>query len=259
MTRGCIAHDPVAHDPRSAVPGAFQNGTVVPAPSIVSQNETQEASQNETPDVQLSTIPEIIGQIRAGRPVILLDDESRENEGDLIVAAERITQDHIAFMAREGRGLICLALDGAIADRLDLRPLRVRGGERFGTAFLDSIEASQGVTTGISASDRARTIRVAVDPESGPGAISTPGHVFPLRAREGGVLARRGHTEAAVDLARLAGLVPAGVICEIVKDNGEMARLPDLAVFARRHGLALGRICDLVAFMKEENGEKRHA
>lgn len=237
MTRGCAVRDPER---------ASHFETPLSAPSHF---ETPEPSQNETLWVQ---IPEILAEVAAGRPVILIDDESRENEGDLIVAAEKITPDHIAFMAREGRGLICLALDGAIADRLDLRPVRARGRERFGTAFLDSIEASQGVTTGISAADRAHTIRTVLDPKTGPDDIATPGHVFPLRARAGGVLTRSGHTEAAVDLARLAGLAPAGVICEIMKDDGTMARLPDLAIFARRHGVALGRICDLAAFLKGE-------
>lgn len=237
MTRGCAVRDPSQ---------AFHFEA---HPSVPTHFEMLAQSQNETPWVQ---IPKIIAEIAVGRPVILIDDESRENEGDLIVAAEKITPDHIAFMAREGRGLICLALDGAIADRLDLRPARVRGRERFGTAFLDSIEAVQGVTTGISAADRAHTICSALDPKTGPDDIATPGHVFPLRARAGGVLTRSGHTEAAVDLARLAGLAPAGVICEVMKDDGTMARLPDLAVFAHRHGIALGRICDLVDFLKRE-------
>lgn len=202
--------------------------------------------------VRIDAIADIIADVAAGRPVVMVDGEDRENEGDILVAAQCVTPDHIAFMAREGRGLICLALDGAGADRLGLAPLPVRGGARFGTAFLTPIEARSGVTTGISAADRAHTVRTAVDPSAGPDDLVTPGHVFPLRARDGGVLTRPGHTEAAVDLARLAGLTPAGVICEIMRDDGAMARLPDLAAFAARHGLKLGRICDLMAFLRED-------
>jgi 3,4-dihydroxy 2-butanone 4-phosphate synthase/GTP cyclohydrolase II len=194
---------------------------------------------------------DLVADIAAGRMVVLLDDEARENEGDLVMAAAHVTDRDIAFMAREGGGLICLALAGSIVDRLSLRPLPVRHAGRFGTAFVDPIEARQGVTTGISAADRTQTIRAAIAPDAGPDDVCTPGHVFALRAREGGVLERPGHTEAAVDLARLAGLVPAGVICEIMNPNGTMARTPDLMDFARRTGLRVGTIAALSEALRE--------
>lgn len=194
---------------------------------------------------------DLIADIAAGRMVILTDDAARENEGDLLMAAAYVTPQAIAFMAHEGRGLICLALDGSIADRLGLNPLPVRHANRFGTAFLDPIEARHGISTGISAADRARTIQTAIDPASGPDDLSTPGHVFPLRARKGGVRIRPGHTEAAVDLARLAGLAPAGIICEIMNPDGTMARTPDLVGFAHRAGLRLGTIADLINYVKD--------
>lgn len=191
-----------------------------------------------------------IEQIRAGKMLILVDDEDRENEGDLVLAAEQVTPEAIAFMANFGRGLICLTLTEEQIARLDL-PMMVapgRSGPRLGTAFTVSIEASQGVTTGISAADRAHTIRVALDPNAKPTDVVVPGHVFPLVARRGGVLVRAGQTEGSVDLARLAGLCPAGVVCEIANDDGTMARMPDLERFAERHGLLILTIADLIAY-----------
>ncbi len=196
----------------------------------------------------LQRIEEAIEEIRQGRMVILVDDEDRENEGDLCLAAELVTPEAVNFMAREGRGLICLSLTEERADELDL-PLMVReNSSSFGTAFTVSIEARRGVTTGISAADRAHTIRVAIADESTARDLARPGHVFPLRARKGGVLVRTGQTEGSVDLARLAGLKPAGVICEIMNDDGTMARMPQLREFAARHQLKIVTIADLVAY-----------
>ena len=196
----------------------------------------------------LSSIPEIIEEIRNGRTIVLVDDEDRENEGDLIVAAQMATPAAINFMARFGRGLVCLALPRQRVEEMGL-PLMARDNlSRHRTAFTVSIEAREGVTTGISAPDRARTIAVAIDPTKDKGDIVSPGHVFPLVARDGGVLVRAGHTEAAVDLARLAGLYPAGVLCEIMKDDGTMARVPDLLEFAKAHGLKMASIADLIAY-----------
>lgn len=196
----------------------------------------------------ISSIEEALEDIRQGKMVIVVDDEDRENEGDLILAAEKVTPEAINFMAKYGRGLICLAITSEIAERLQL-PLQPRRGiDPLGTAFTVSIEARYGVTTGISAYDRAHTIKVAIDDNSGPNDIVTPGHVFPIIARKGGVLVRAGHTEAAVDLARLAGLKPAGVICEIMKDDGTMARLPDLEEFAKNFNLKIITIKDLIAY-----------
>jgi len=188
--------------------------------------------------------------IRDGKMVILVDDEDRENEGDLVVAAEHVTPEAINFMAKHGRGLICLALDEAQVAKLDLPMMRVpgRGGPSLGTAFTVSIEAARGVTTGISAADRAHTIRVACSPEAEPADVVTPGHVFPLKARTGGVLVRTGQTEGSVDLARLAGLRPAGVICEIMKDDGTMARMPDLERFGEEHGMRILSVADLIQY-----------
>jgi 3,4-dihydroxy 2-butanone 4-phosphate synthase / GTP cyclohydrolase II len=191
---------------------------------------------------------EIIDEARNGRMFILVDDEDRENEGDLIVPAQMATPQAINFMARYGRGLICLALSKARVDQLGLELMSRNNGTRHETAFTTSIEAKDGVTTGISAADRARTISVAIDAGKGPEHIVTPGHVFPLVAREGGVLVRAGHTEAAVDVARLAGLNPSGVICEILREDGTMARLDDLIPFAQLHGLKIGTIRDLIAY-----------
>jgi len=197
----------------------------------------------------LASAEELIEEARNGRMFILVDDEDRENEGDLIIPAQMATPEAIAFMAREGRGLICLAMDGALIDRLNL-PLMGQQQTRMQTAFTVSIEAREGVTTGISAADRALTVQVAIAADARADDIVTPGHVFPLRAREGGVLVRAGHTEAAVDIARLAGLRPAGVICEVMKEDGTMARLPDLIPFAKSKGIKIGTIADLIAFRR---------
>lgn len=194
----------------------------------------------------ISPIREIIEEIRAGRMVILIDEEDRENEGDLVLAAQFATAEKINFMAMHGRGLVCLTLTEAHCSQLNL-PLMVRNNRLpLATNFTLSIEAATGVTTGISAADRARTILVASDPNAKPGDIVQPGHIFPLRAQPGGVLVRAGHTEAGCDLAQLAGLNPAAVICEILKDDGEMARLPDLLLYARQHGLKIGTIADII-------------
>ncbi len=197
----------------------------------------------------LATPEELIEEARNGRMFILVDDEDRENEGDLIIPAQMATPELINFMAKEGRGLICLALEPAMIDRLEL-PLMGQQRARMGTAFTVSIEAREGITTGISAADRAHTIQTAIAPTAKPDDIVSPGHVFPLRAREGGVLVRAGHTEAAVDIARLAGLQAAGVICEVMKDDGTMARLNDLIPFARQHNLKIGTIADLIAYRR---------
>jgi 3,4-dihydroxy 2-butanone 4-phosphate synthase/GTP cyclohydrolase II len=190
----------------------------------------------------------IINEARNGRMFILVDDEARENEGDLVIPAQMATPDAVNFMARHGRGLICLALTKDRADQLGLEPMTRTNRSRNETAFTVSIEAAEGISTGISAADRARTIAVAIDSSNGPDAIVSPGHVFPLIARPGGVLVRAGHTEAAVDVARLAGLNPSGVICEIMREDGTMARLEDLMDFARAHGLKIGTIRDLIAY-----------
>ncbi|MGK7861486.1 3,4-dihydroxy-2-butanone-4-phosphate synthase [Falsiroseomonas sp. E2-1-a4] len=195
----------------------------------------------------LSPTEELLEEARRGRMFILVDDEDRENEGDLVIPAQFATPDAINFMARHARGLICLALTRHRVDQLGLPLMAQSNGTRHATAFTVSIEARDGVTTGISAADRARTVAVAVNPELGREHIVTPGHVFPLVAREGGTLVRAGHTEAAVDFARLAGLNPSGVICEIMNDDGSMARMPDLVAFAQHHGLKLGTIADLIA------------
>ncbi|MBF0561504.1 MAG: 3,4-dihydroxy-2-butanone-4-phosphate synthase [Alphaproteobacteria bacterium] len=198
----------------------------------------------------LSSTEEIIEEARNGRMFILVDDEDRENEGDLVIPAQMATPDAINFMARYGRGLICLAITRQRSVELDLPPMARDNGSRHTTAFTISIEAREGVTTGISASDRARTIAVAIDPTKGKADIASPGHVFPLVARNGGVLVRTGHTEAAVDISRLAGLIPAGVICEIMNDDGSMARMPDLVQFAQFHGLKVAKIADLIAYRR---------
>ncbi|HXA64842.1 MAG TPA: 3,4-dihydroxy-2-butanone-4-phosphate synthase [Bryobacteraceae bacterium] len=195
-----------------------------------------------------SSIPEAIEDFRAGRMLVVVDDEDRENEGDLTIAAEKVTPDVINFMAKHARGLICLSLSAEICDTLHLPQMSSRNTSRFGTAFTESIEAAEGVTTGISAADRARTIQVAIDSSSKPTDLVRPGHVFPLRAREGGVLVRAGQTEAVVDLARLAGLRPGGVICEIMNDDGSMARVPHLKEFCARHGLKMISVADLIRY-----------
>ena len=194
----------------------------------------------------ISPVEEIVTEMRAGRMVILVDEEDRENEGDLVLAADHVTAEAINFMARFGRGLICLTLTRAHCERLKLPPMAVRNGTKLGTAFTVSIEAAQGVTTGISAADRARTVRTAVAPQATAEDLVQPGHIFPLQAVEGGVLMRAGHTEAGCDLAAMAGCTPAAVICEIMKDDGTMARLADLQLFAAQHGLKIGTIADLI-------------
>jgi 3,4-dihydroxy 2-butanone 4-phosphate synthase/GTP cyclohydrolase II len=196
----------------------------------------------------IERVQRALDEIRAGKMVILVDDEDRENEGDLVFAAELVTPEHINFMATHARGLICLAMDDALIDKLEL-PMMVRDNQAsLGTAFTVSIEARHGVSTGISARDRATTIRCAIADDAGPSKIVSPGHVFPLRARKGGVLVRTGQTEGSVDLARLAGLKPAGVICEIMRDDGEMARRPELEEFARKHDLLLLSVADMIAY-----------
>ncbi|MDP2085222.1 MAG: 3,4-dihydroxy-2-butanone-4-phosphate synthase [Gemmobacter sp.] len=201
----------------------------------------------------ISPIEEIIEDARNGRMFILVDHEDRENEGDLVIPAQMCTPQAVNFMATHGRGLICLALPAARIEALGLPLMSPKNSSRHETAFTLSIEAREGVTTGISAHDRARTISVAIDPTKGAADIATPGHVFPLRARDGGVLVRAGHTEAAVDISRLAGLNPSGVICEIMNDDGSMARLPDLVAFAQRHGLKVGTISDLIAYRRRHD------
>jgi 3,4-dihydroxy 2-butanone 4-phosphate synthase/GTP cyclohydrolase II len=200
--------------------------------------------------VYLTPTDELIAEAQAGHMFILVDDEDRENEGDLVIPAQFATPDAINFMARHARGLICLALTRARVELLGLPPMSMGNGTRHETAFTVSIEAREGVTTGISAADRARTIAAAINPDGSRYDIVTPGHVFPLTAREGGTLIRAGHTEAAVDIARLAGLNPAGVICEIMSEDGSMARLPELVAFAQHHNLKLGSIADLIAYRR---------
>jgi 3,4-dihydroxy 2-butanone 4-phosphate synthase / GTP cyclohydrolase II len=201
----------------------------------------------------ISDLPSIIEDARNGRMFILVDAEDRENEGDLVIPAQMCTPQAINFMARYGRGLICLAMTHERAEQLKLPMMAAQNGTRNQTAFTVSIEAKEGISTGISAHDRAHTISVAIDPTKGPEDLVMPGHVFPLVARAGGVLVRTGHTEAAVDIARLAGLYPAGVICEIMNDDGTMARLPDLVKFAQLHGLKVGTIADLIAYRRRHD------
>ena len=210
-------------------------------------------SQNVDYSDAISSIEEIIDDARNGRMFILVDHEDRENEGDLIIPAQMATPDAVNFMATHGRGLICLSLTGSRLDALGLPMMAASNSSRHETAFTVSIEARDGVTTGISVHDRAHTIAVAIDPESNAQDIASPGHVFPLRAREGGVLVRAGHTEAAVDIARLAGLIPAGVICEIMNEDGSMSRLPDLVAFAQLHNLKVGTISDLIAYRRKHD------
>jgi 3,4-dihydroxy 2-butanone 4-phosphate synthase/GTP cyclohydrolase II len=201
----------------------------------------------------ISSVEEIIEDARNGRMFILVDHEDRENEGDLVIPAQMCTPSAINFMATHGRGLICLTLTGARIDQLGLNLMTPKNSSRHETAFTVSIEAREGVETGISARDRARSVSVAIDPTKGPADIATPGHIFPLRARDGGVLVRAGHTEAAVDVSRLAGLNPSGVICEIMNDDGTMARLPDLVAFAQKHNLKIGTISDLIAYRRRHD------
>lgn len=213
--------------------------------SKVSKQEIRRSMENAD---YLSSIADIIEDARNGKMFILVDDEDRENEGDLVIPAQMATPDAINFMAKYGRGLICLTLTEERIKQLKLPLMSQHNESRHATAFTVSIEAREGVTTGISASDRARTVAVAIDPEKGPNDIVTPGHIFPLEARDGGTLVRTGHTEAAVDISRLAGLNPSGVICEIMNEDGTMARLPDLIPFAQHHGLRIATISDLIAY-----------
>ncbi|MBS0390391.1 MAG: 3,4-dihydroxy-2-butanone-4-phosphate synthase [Proteobacteria bacterium] len=194
----------------------------------------------------ISPVQDIVAELAAGRIVILVDEEDRENEGDLVIAADHVTPEAINFMARFGRGLVCLTLTRERCERLNLPPMVARNGTKMGTAFTVSIEAAEGVTTGISAADRARTVAAAVAPQASAADLVQPGHIFPLQAVDGGVLMRAGHTEAGCDLAAMAGLSPAAVICEVMKDDGTMARLPDLQLFAAEHGLKIGTIADLI-------------
>jgi len=208
-------------------------------------------SQTSTGDEpSFAPIEEAIEDIRRGRMVVVCDGEDRENEGDLVMAAQFATPEAINFMAKEGRGLICLALTAERCEQLGLRLMAAKNEAPLQTAFTVTIEAAEGVSTGISAHDRAHTIQVAIDPHSTPRDIVVPGHIFPLKAREGGVLERTGHTEASVDLARLAGLIPAGVICEVMKDDGTMARVPDLGGYCRRHDLKMVTVADLIAYRR---------
>ena len=199
-------------------------------------------------DAPFTDVPGALAEIRAGRMVVVVDDEDRENEGDLVFAAEFVTPEAINFMAKNGRGLICVTLTEERADYLRLFPMTQQNTSRFGTPFTESIEAREGVTTGISAADRAQTIRTAINPHSTFADLARPGHVFPLRARKGGVLVRAGQTEASVDLARLAGLTPAGVLCEIMNDDGTMARIPDLIPFCQEHGLLILTVAELIRY-----------
>ena len=201
----------------------------------------------------ISSIEDIIEDARNGRMIILVDHEDRENEGDLVIPAQMATPEKINFMATHGRGLICLSLTGQRVDQLGLPLMASQNSSRHETAFTVSIEAREGISTGISAHDRARTVAVAIDAARGPQDLATPGHIFPLRAREGGVLVRAGHTEAAVDISRLAGLNPSGVICEVMNEDGTMARLPELVAFAQRHGLKVGTISDLIAYRRRHD------
>src|SRR5213082_2571230 len=193
-------------------------------------------------------VPTAIEEIRAGRMIVVVDDEDRENEGDLTMAAEAVTPEAINFMAKFGRGLVCLAMTEERLDHMRIGPMTAENTSQYGTAFCEAIDARTGVTTGISAHDRARTIEVAIDPATKPSDLARPGHMFPLRARKGGVLVRAGQTEASVDLARLAGMIPAGVICEIMKDDGSMARVPDLIEFCREHQMKMLTVAELIRY-----------
>jgi 3,4-dihydroxy 2-butanone 4-phosphate synthase / GTP cyclohydrolase II len=201
-----------------------------------------------SPHSPFTDVPDAIEEIRAGRMIVVVDDEDRENEGDLTLAAEKVTPEAINFMAKFGRGLVCLAMTEERLDHLNIGPMTSENTSQFGTAFCEAIDARQGVTTGISAHDRARTIQVAIDPATKPSDLARPGHMFPLRARKGGVLVRAGQTEASVDLARLAGMVPAGIICEIMKDDGSMARVPDLIDFCREHQMKMLTVAELIRY-----------
>jgi 3,4-dihydroxy 2-butanone 4-phosphate synthase / GTP cyclohydrolase II len=200
------------------------------------------------PASPFTDVPTAIEEIRAGRMIVVVDDEDRENEGDLTLAAEKVTPEAINFMAKYGRGLVCLAMTEERLDHLRIGPMTAENTSNYGTAFCEAIDARDGVTTGISAYDRARTIQISIDPATRPSDLARPGHVFPLRARKGGVLVRAGQTEASVDLARLAGLVPAGVICEIMRDDGTMARVPDLIEFCKTHSMKMLTVAELIRY-----------
>jgi 3,4-dihydroxy 2-butanone 4-phosphate synthase / GTP cyclohydrolase II len=201
-----------------------------------------------TPNSYFTDVPTAIEEIRAGRMIVVVDDEDRENEGDLTLAAEKVTPEAINFMAKFGRGLVCLAMTEERLDHLRIGPMTTENTSQYGTAFCEAIDARDGITTGISAHDRARTIQVAIDPATRPSDLARPGHMFPLRARKGGVLVRAGQTEASVDLARLAGMIPAGIICEIMKDDGSMARVPDLIEFCRTHEMKMLTVAELIRY-----------
>ena len=201
-----------------------------------------------SPQPPFTDVPTAIEEIRAGRMVVVVDDEDRENEGDLTLAAEKVTPEAINFMAKYGRGLVCLAMTEERLEHLRIGPMTAENTSNYGTAFCEAIDARDGVTTGISAYDRARTIQVAIDPATRPSDLARPGHVFPLRARKGGVLVRAGQTEASVDLARLAGLIPSGIICEIMRDDGTMARVPDLTQFCREHNMKMLTVAELIRY-----------
>jgi 3,4-dihydroxy 2-butanone 4-phosphate synthase / GTP cyclohydrolase II len=201
-----------------------------------------------TPNSPFTDVPTAVDEIRAGRMIVVVDDEDRENEGDLTLAAEKVTPEAINFMATHGRGLVCLAMTEERLEHLRIGPMTSENTSQYGTAFCEAIDAREGVTTGISAHDRAHTIQVAIDPKTRPSDLARPGHMFPLRARKGGVLVRAGQTEASVDLARLAGMVPAGIICEIMKDDGTMARVPDLIEFCRTHGMKMLTVAELIRY-----------
>lgn len=221
------------------------------APKLHAIESALASPGSAAPSPSISPIPEIIAELKAGRMAILVDEEARENEGDLVVAADAITPDIVNFMARFGRGLVCMAITEDRARQLDLAPMTPNNRSLHGTNFTVSIEAAKGVTTGISAADRAHTIRVASAPHAAPEDVVQPGHVFPLVAHAGGVLARAGHTEACCDLARLAGFSPAAVLCEIMNDDGSMARLPDLVRFAQAHAMKIGAIADLIHYRSQ--------
>src|SRR6201984_2245461 len=201
-----------------------------------------------TPQLPFTDVPTAVDEIRNGRMIVVVDDEDRENEGDLTLAAEKVTPDAINFMAKHGRGLVCLAMTEERLDHLRIGPMTAENTSQYGTAFCEAIDARQGGTTGISAYDRSHTIKVAIDPATRPTDLARPGHVFPLRARKGGVLVRAGQTEASVDLARLAGMVPAGIICEIMKDDGSMARVPQLTEFCRQHDMKMLTVAELIRY-----------
>jgi 3,4-dihydroxy 2-butanone 4-phosphate synthase/GTP cyclohydrolase II len=201
-----------------------------------------------TANSPFTNVPTAVEEIRAGRMIVVVDDEDRENEGDLTLAAEKVTPEAINFMAKYGRGLVCLAMTEERLEHLRIGPMTSENTSQYGTAFCEAIDAREGITTGISAHDRAHTIKVAIDPKTRPSDLARPGHMFPLRARKGGVLVRAGQTEASVDLARLAGMVPAGIICEIMKDDGTMARVPDLVEFCRTHDMKMLTVAELIRY-----------